>query len=58
MVVSLADGPLCVTGESDQSLWLHGRSSEEQEHGSDHALLRHLYRGGHVPRLHTHAPRL
>ncbi len=46
--------PQC-SGEPNESLWLHGRPAEEQEHGFDHALLRHLYSWSDVPRLHTHA---
>lgn len=49
---------ICIPGELDQSLWLYGRSSEEQEYWSHHALLRYLHRWGHVPRLHADAPRL
>lgn len=43
-------------GGPHHSLWLHGRSPEEPQHRSDHALLRHLNHRGHLPRLHPHAP--
>lgn len=47
-----------LSGGSGLSLWVHGGFTEERQHGEHGAVLRYLQRGGHLPRVDSHAFRL
>lgn len=50
--------PLAPSGRPVHARRVHGRAAAQRQHGAHRALLRHLHRGDHLPRVHQDALRL